>query len=640
MMRIQAGQPGPPPAWAVKQRQAMRAMEAAAPLFLSKYVHRGGTLRRHGKLDDDYEAFTSWPLLYMLGGDDGLLDWSLQCWNGITRQWTYQHSQQVHREFVRHYDMLHLSEGYVGFQNFGLADPAIPENADRAARFAGFYTGDEPEAPNYDRELKLLRSPFTGSGGPCFHNGADYVLIYGHASLYPVVEDLEEGWEKDEARHAAIQRLYDEVVCRGDVPMNLAVCGLVTHAHLLTGEERFKEWVLEYVDAWIERTAQNGGVIPDNVGLSGKIGEYRQGQWWGGFFGWSGRYSVWMIFHALRTAVESAYLLSRDPRYLAFYRSQVDVLLDQGIVRDGNLLVPYKVGPEGWFDFRPMDPYVVKHLWHLSMADEDRERMERLRANSKWGPHAYAYAESPHPPAPGSEEWRPDEPFDWTHVHDDLSGNRFVENEAAHWSWLAGDNPQWPEAVLDATIRLVQRSAERLSGEEYEHEWRSQTVTSQNPVVMFGLGQMTMGAPFQCFNGGLLTARVRYFDPERRRPGFPPDVAALVETLEAERTVLQLVNTHSLEPRRVIVQAGAYREHAFAEVRWDGGGGVWGSSGDGSGADAASGQGADGCATRRASVNGPHLEVELAPGAGARLELGTRCYVDEPTYAFPWDEEA
>ena len=44
------------------------------------------------------------------------------------------------------------------------------------------------------------------------------------------------------------------------------------------------------------------------------------------------------------------------------------------------------------------------------------------------------------------------------------------------------------------------------------------------------------------YNGGLLMARLRYFDPQRRRPGLPSDVAALVESLADERAVLHLVN--------------------------------------------------------------------------------------------------
>ncbi|MCZ8510928.1 hypothetical protein O9H85_00440 [Paenibacillus filicis] len=38
----------------------------------------------------------------------------------------------------------------------------------RAVRFANMYTGDDPEAPNYDKERKLIRSPLTGSRGPRF----------------------------------------------------------------------------------------------------------------------------------------------------------------------------------------------------------------------------------------------------------------------------------------------------------------------------------------------------------------------------------------------------------------------------------------------------------------------------------------
>ena len=613
-----------PPAWAIKQRHLIKTMNAAAPLFLEKYTYRGGGMRAHGKLDDDYECFNNWPLFYAMGGDEQILDWSLTGWNAITRQWTHQHNQSVRREFVKQYDMLHLSEGYVGFQNFGLADPTIPENLKRAGRFAGYYLNEDPEVPNYDPEHKLIRSPITGSAGPAFTSSADYVLIWGHASLYPRVKELEPGWEKDPERHAKIQQLYDEVIICGDVPMNLAITGLIAHAFILSGDEKYRSWVLEYVDAWMERTRQNEGIIPDNVGLTGKIGETRDGQWWGGFFGWTGRYSVWMIFHALITAAESAYLMSGDRRYLDFLRSQVDMLLQLAIVRDGNLLVPYKMGPEGWHDFRPLDPYVVSHLWHASMDPQDWQRLEKLRTGVKNGPHTYAYAESPDPPPPGSEEWRPDGLFDWNYVDDDLHGNKFVENEPPHLRFLAGDNPAWPEAILDAAYRQVCRNVDRLRSDTYEHEWKSQTLTVQNPIFTSGLGQMTMGAPFPCFNGGLLCARVRYFDLDRRRPGLPPDVAALVEKLEAERTVLQLVNTSALETRRLIVQAGAYGEHAFTEVAYD------------QAPEDTSGGSAE---RKQVPVNGKYFAVEMGPATSIKLDIGTRGYVNRPTYAFPWHED-
>ncbi len=36
------------------------------------------------------------------------------------------------------------------------------------------------------------------------------------------------------------------------------------------------------------------------------------------------------------------------------------------------------------------------------------------------------------------------------------------------------------------------------------------------------------------------------------------------------------------------------------------------------------------------AVDGPHLTVRLAPGAGVRLTLGMKRYTNQPTFAFPW----
>ena len=77
---------------------------------------------------------------------------------------------------------------------------------------------------------------------------------------------------------------------------------------------------------------------------------------------------------------------------------------------------------------------------------------------------------------------------------------------------MAGDNPKWPEKSLDATFVQVERNMERLRDDEYVHPWKSQTLTAQNPVFTAGLGQMTLGAPNPCFNGGLVCSRLRYFD--------------------------------------------------------------------------------------------------------------------------------
>ena len=74
-------------------------------------------------------------------------------------------------------------------------------------------------------------------------------------------------------------KLFDDIiVLNGDEPANLAMTGLVTNAFLYTGEDKYRNWVLEYTEAWMDRIAANDGIIPDNIGPGGVIGERREGQ--------------------------------------------------------------------------------------------------------------------------------------------------------------------------------------------------------------------------------------------------------------------------------------------------------------------------------------------------------------------------
>lgn len=625
MVTITANERTAPPAWALLERHLIAAIEEAAPYYIERFTNRGGTLKTGGKLDDDYECFAEWPLFYVIGGDEKIFDWGLEQYNAITRQWTYQRGKTVYREFVGQYDMLHLSEGYVGFQYFGLADPTIPENIERSKRFAELYLGEDSEAPNYDPAYRVIRSIATGSRGPAESQDCVYVLNFGHSSLYPVVKELEPGWERDRVRRAEIQKLYDEMVTRCDVPMNLTITGLVTNAYLSTGEEKYRKWVLDYVDAWMERIEANNGIIPDNIGRTGKIGEYRDGQWWGGFFGWSGRYSITQIFRSLITASECAHLLSGDDRYLDLLRSQVRGLFDRAKTRDGNLVVPYRYGPEGWYDYRPLDAHILSHLWHASMSQGDWRLIEKLREGTKNGPWAISVDDASTAAVKGKELWHSDGTvMDWNEVHVDLRRWQNIYNEPAYLNYLAGLNPDWPEKIMQAEYEHVCLTLERMRDETYRHEWASQTLLEQNPVLVNGLRQVTMGCPHVCFNGGLLRAQVRYFDLDRTRPGLPRDVAALIKTIERERVVVELVNTSLGTTRRLIIQAGAYGEHEFTEVSYlervrDT---VDGSTG--------------GIAKHLVDIGAPFFVVELPPSTTIELELGMERYVNTPSFATPW----
>jgi hypothetical protein len=90
MVTIKANQPClAPPAWAVLERKLLEEFDRALDVFLDKYTRADGRLiwksswqisatvaemdnPRDG-VDDFYESFSNWPLLYLLGGADRLL---------------------------------------------------------------------------------------------------------------------------------------------------------------------------------------------------------------------------------------------------------------------------------------------------------------------------------------------------------------------------------------------------------------------------------------------------------------------------------------------------------------------------------------------------------------------------------------
>jgi hypothetical protein len=141
------------------------------------------------------------------------------------------------------------------------------------------------------------------------------------------------------------------------------------------------------------------------------------------------------------------------------------------------------------------------------------------------------------------------------------------------------------------------------------HHWQE-----INPVHTEALVQLTCGGPQIIYHGGLLHVRLRYFDALQRRPGLPPDVAALVHALDAESVSVTLVNISPLRPRRLILQAGAFGEHAFTE------------------AVEIAPPGEQQPAPRGIPVNDRRLTVELPPGRSVDLKIGMRRFVNRPEY--------
>ncbi len=617
-----------PPSWAAQQQLLLQTLEQSSHAFWDKYVRDDGELYWDDKFgggspDDFYEAFFSWPLVYAMGGGDHLLEMAHRGWEGVTRLLT--RCGTVHKEYARGEDQFHQAESDIFFYHLCMADPGNTSLQIRARRFAGLYLNEDADAINYDPEKKIVLSPINGSGGPRYSpEGSKPGLIragerYGLPSYeLPDVQSWKDTEDDDKARRLGevMHGRWD----KGDVISNLGLTSLATNAFLLTGEEKYRDWVIEYTDAWIERARANDWMIPDNVGHSGKVGEYIDGKWYGGMYGWTLYHGWYNIQMTATDAAANAYLLTRDDRYLELPRRQLDRILELGEIRDitkehmsldehwigqftamgdrtETLLVPYRYGDSGWFDWQPPSPIFLAALWNLSMADEDWQRIERVREA---------------------------EAYDWN----DVVSYRNKEDAGHEQPWLrylAGENPDYPERALQASYQQVAwrlalvRNDVEVGTHMSVHRWQE-----DNPVSAEALVQQTLGAPQPIYNGGLLHCRLRYFDNLKRRPGLPQDVTALVEKIEAGRTVVRLINLNPQEDRELILQAGGYGEHSFGEVEFN----TMTSTYPGPTIDYAPGPMKT--EKRKAGVNGKHLQVALPAGTEISLDLETQRYVNEP----------
>ncbi|MEV0400310.1 hypothetical protein [Actinoallomurus sp. NPDC050550] len=620
--RVVASVPvGAPPAWAILERRLFDALDEAWRAFAARYCEGDGRLRYTGALesrdgaDDFYEAFFNWPTLYQLGGADDLLDACKHHWEGVTAQLT--EFGYLVDEFERGYDWFHQGESLLLFYGICAADPRDERFAERAHRFAELYLPGSP-AGNYDPAVDIIRAPHNGAGGPRYGVNEEWAS-YGAdlTSMRPYglpLRDLRgiSSWDDlaDPANAARMGAAMNERIGRGDAAVNLAATGLATNAWLYGHEDRFRDWALRYVGAWERRAAALGGILPDNVGPSGRVGELHGGRWYGGNYGWQWPHGVYSVGAAAVVAAVNTVLLTGGTDHLDLGRGPLDLVLDHGTrgtvsgtamsISDrwlaelgedadrSTLLVPNRHDDGGWFDFQPPQLGLPVWLWHAGMVEEDQDRLDRL-----WKASGY--------------DWR---------VVRGFRNKEEAGHEAPWLAYLRGDNPGFPEAMLAAALGQVERrmaliDADRAAPDEFHiHHWQR-----LNPVLTEALLQLTTGTPQVLYNGGLLPTRLAYFDAERGRPGLPPDVAALVDDVGPDRTGVELVHTGLTGTRRVVVQAGAFGEHRITRA-------VVTAADTGYPGDLTSYVAPDATAvTRELEVGGPRLEVVLPPGRRIRIDL-------------------
>lgn len=599
---IRADQQGPLPSWALRQRHLIDVMNEAAPIFQARYTRADGTLIWRDEWpgmdgsDDGYESYQNWALFYALGGSADIHERSRFLWDAVTRQFTAY--GQIYNEYDAYYDWMHHGESSTFFYFFGLADPNRLIDRARALRFANLYAGKD--SPNYDFEKRMVRSPINGSKGPRFENSWDDWSTHRWVlAQYPVpFDDLDVPTEMkpwygetlpiadwtDDAVYAKILEALNTRQMRCDVPLNLTSTSLVTNAFLYSGDDGYKTWVIDYLEAWAERIEKNGGLCPDNIGPNGIIGETMDGKWWGGYYGWRWPHGLFSIMEPLTIAAMNAVLLTGDMGYLDIPRSQIDKLMELGRVQDGQLLIPYRHTDSGWTSFRPLEPQHFTQIWYMSQSQADRARVEQFpQVQTTWLEVA-----------PGRSKGDDQHFGPW-------------------YCYLDGRHPEYPRLILEAQYAEVLRRMDVMRQDDGDpQDWDVHHWQRINPVHTEALVQLACGGPQIIYHGGLLHVRLRYFDLLERRPGLPQDVAALVSALDADSTTVQLVNLNPLQQRRLLLQAGAFGEHSFTVIHQ-----------------------LDSDTEKAVEVNDKHFEVVLPPGCTITLKLGMRRHCHTPSYEQP-----
>lgn len=570
--------PMAPPNWALLERELFRANESACREYFARYFDDRGYLEcveRWGGddgPDDAIENLTDWPLLHMLGGGDVVKAMYLKAWEGHLRQFTAAKTKEVefardgmyYREFPVMMDWLHNAEGLTVFNMQGLSAPGEMKFAQRVRRFADFYVpaDDNPlnttASANYDARHKIIVSLFNGSRGPLLRKATaldwagDPIEIEGRFKPGHGERNFDE----------MLEHFKDYTETLGDHPQNLMATSLALNAFAATHEEKYRRWLIEYVDAWCERAAANNGLLPSNVGRNGKIGGDANGKWYGGTYGWgftvidpvNGHKSNRNTVRLALGGFGNALLLTGDQKYVDVWRRQMDAVNSQTKLVDGKKLTPHMFGDDGWYDFQAKSwEHGALEMAYWSMKPDDLARV-------------------------GSNQWI---------------------------AYLSGKNMDYPESALRADlVRIRQRVAAMREDTTTPDTRLSDDPMKFNPCSIDSLLHLACGGiPVPL--GSALHIRLRYFDPQQGRPGLPADVAALVDRLTDDEVRVTLVNVNQIEPRLVAVQSGAYGEHQFESLSFNG---------------------------VSQPVNDRRFVAHLAPGCGGSLVIKTKRFQNMPRF--------
>ena len=685
--KIAAHRPSPSmPEWAVLERSLISLMNKSEDILLEHYLMPNGEIfwpdiegfHGYGGVDNVFEGFHRWPLFYLLGGDDRFLDLAQNEYDVLVAQFSrYKRSgsgfpegrdTMLVKEYLPDYDWMHAGEAALFFYFLNLANPTHERNKERSIRFAGFLTNEDPTIPayNYDPEHRVFKTLAMGSNGPAYHRfGGSYSYgtwmdSYG-LPFYDVPGVVTMMDLQDPEKAKRYGEVYSARLKNCDTVTNLLSTSMVMNAYLHTGEEKYKQWVLDYVEGWRQRYADSNGIMPDNAGPNGIVGETIDGKWYGGHYGWTFPHGFQFVADAMVIGGQNQRLLTGEKGRLQWVREQVEMLLTHAVEDEkGRVLLPQKYADpdavieyrgganepmtrpdrvtdypnftrmtqiDGWYEFRTQNPAHMAHVYADSLDPYDLEVTRKIRdkTNNSWDHvdrspvHGKDYSGRHHAYLNFLEGGYPNYPAEAVlhgiaQVFGQLKKLREELQEAeTGWGYPPGSEAAW-KAVAEVT-RQINQMKEKKWSESVTHSYYQTYMIGRSTITTEALIHLTMGGPMPIYNGGMLMVSVRHFDAERKRPGLPPDVAALVSRISPEGIDLTLANLHPMESRRLIVQAGAFAEHCFTTASYT----------DDNGDAAAK------------EVNCEYVEFELGPGTVFEVNLGMKRFCRQPSYQLPWD---
>lgn len=616
-----------PPAWAVLQRRLLVELTASTRDFLDRFTREDGEFiwgQSYGASADDFwEPYFNWPLLYSLGGGDDLRAISRHQFDAVRRQ--LDSLGALHLGYERGSDQFHQSEANTFLANLLAACIDDDELVDYVAGISSLF-GPASPVGNVNEAVGIFRSPILGSDGPGTYFGAHPefgwrkdMRVYG-LPLADVPGVLEYDDLKDPALAQLLGKAMQARFSRGDVVSNLLATSLLLMDVLSrTDGARRSEiamWLRRYVSGWAARLTPEG-LIADNVGPTGAVGEDFGGDWYGGLYGWSWPHGYYSVGVAISVGACNALLAGGADSEADFARTVHRAVVGRGEYRDprrevmtmrhhfpaelsveaGQLayLVPYRNRAGKWFDWHPVYLAPLVALWNLTGDPRDWELIKRVLDASTFDRKRY----------------------------DDFKTKEDAGHEAPWLAFLMGENDGYPETALRHAFGQVALTRQRIRDDVTDltdidesdvdvmvHHWQL-----HNPITTEALVQLTTGAAQPLYNGGSLGGVVRHFDIDSGRQGLATDVAALVTSVSQTLVTIELVNIGTAQSRRCRLQAGWYGQHEFTSVEWTAGASATEFHGVLPGQQAA-------------EYAADPDNVRVAPGHGVTHSLGARGFID------------